>query len=137
MGSGRYECPGKSIAVTGNSDSGYDPSGFAGRIVTTVRAPAFVLAVQPQVVVVNNGPTKGWQNSAWDTVAKISGLEDVWQLHRAMGPNHDHNVNPEQIANLEPTEECKGRGLMASVNSDGKFTLTNERTGFTKAYTAR
>jgi beta-lactamase superfamily II metal-dependent hydrolase len=100
-------------------------------------APAFVLAVQPQVVVVNNGPTKGWQNSAWDTVAKISGLEDVWQLHRAMGPNHDHNVDPERIANLEPTEECKGHGLMASVSSDGKVTLTNQRSGFSKTYTAR
>jgi len=100
-------------------------------------APAFVLALKPQVVVVNNGPTKGWQNSAWETVAKIPGLEDVWQLHRAMGPNHDHNVKAEQIANLEPTNACKGLGVIASVGSDGKFTITNERTGFNKTYTAR
>ena len=100
-------------------------------------APALVLALKPQVVVVNNGPTKGWQNSAWETVAKIPGLEDVWQIHRAMGPNHDHNVKPEQIANLESTAECKGRGLMASVTSDGKVTVTNERTGFSKTYMAR
>src|SRR3984885_3030503 len=63
-------------------------------------APAFVLAVKPQVVVVNNGETKGWQNSAWETVMKIPGLEDVWQVHQARGPNHDHNVKVEQIANL-------------------------------------
>jgi beta-lactamase superfamily II metal-dependent hydrolase len=98
-------------------------------------APPFVLGVKPQVVVVNNGATKGWQNSAWETVAKIPQLEDVWQLHRAMGPNRDHNVDPERIANLEPTED--GHGIMASVASDGKFTLTNERTGFSKTYTAR
>ncbi len=49
-------------------------------------SPAHVLALKPRVVIVNNGPTKGWQNSAWDTVAKIPGLEDVWQIHAAMGP---------------------------------------------------
>jgi beta-lactamase superfamily II metal-dependent hydrolase len=100
-------------------------------------APALVWALKPQVVVVNNGATKGWQNSAWDTVAKIPGLEDVWQLHRAMGPNHDHNVDADRIANLEPTNECKGNGIMASVSGDGKITLTNERNGFSKTYTAR
>jgi hypothetical protein len=54
-----------------------------------------------------------------------------------MGTNHDHNVKPEQIANLESTAECKGRGLMASVSSDGKVTVTNERTGFSKTYMSR
>ena len=100
-------------------------------------APALVLALKPQVVVVNNGPTKGWQNSAWETVAKIPGLEDVWQVHQAMGPNHDHNVKPEQIANLGPGGGDAGHGLMASVGGDGKFTIINERTGFSKTYAAR
>lgn len=100
-------------------------------------APALVLALRPQVVVVNNGPTKGWQNSAWETVSKIQGLQDVWQMHRTMGPDHDHNVSSNQIANLEPTAECKGDWLKASISKNGKFTLTNERTGFRKSYTAR
>ena len=100
-------------------------------------APAHVLALKPQVVMVNNGPTKGWQNSAWDTVAKIQGLEDVWQLHQAMGPAHDHNVKAEQIANLEPTDQCKGQWMKASVAKDGKFTITNGRNGFSKTYASR
>lgn len=100
-------------------------------------APAFVLGVKPQAVVVNNGDTKGWQNSAWDTVAKIPGLEDVWQVHQAMGPNHDHNVKAEQIANLGPGKGDTGHGLMASVGGDGKFTIINDRTGFSKTYAAR
>jgi len=99
-------------------------------------APAHVLALKPQIVIVNNGATKGWQNSAWDTVQKIPGLEDVWQLHRAMGPNRDHNVKPDQIANLEATPH-EGHWIMASVTRDGKITVTNERTGFSKTYTAR
>jgi len=100
-------------------------------------APAFVWAVKPQVVVVNNGETKGWQNSAWETVMKIPGLEDVWQLHQAMGPNHDHNVKVEQIANVGPGGSDAGHGLMASVASDGKFTIINSRTGLSKTYASK
>ena len=103
-------------------------------------APAQVLALKPQVVVVNNDANKGWHNAAWETVAKIQGLEDVWQMHRAIGPDRDHNVAPEQIANLEPSPlslpPLPLHRLMASVSSDGKFTLTNERTGFSKTYHA-
>ena len=100
-------------------------------------APAHVLALKPQVIIVNNGATKGWQNSAWDTVQKIEGLEDVWQIHSAMGPNRDHNVNAERIANLETTAECKGLSIQASVAKDGKFTVTNARNHFSKTYTSR
>lgn len=100
-------------------------------------APAHVLALKPQVVIVNNGPTKGWQNSAWDTVQKIQGLEDVWQIHQAMGPNHDHNVAADHIANMEPTAECIGHFLMASIAKDGSFTVSNERTGTIKSYRSR
>ena len=55
-------------------------------------------ALKAQVVVVNNGTSKGWQNSAWETVMKSPGLEDTWQLHKAMGANHDHNVDENHIA---------------------------------------
>jgi len=100
-------------------------------------SPAHVLALKPQVVIVNNGPTKGWQNSAFETVSKIEGLEDVWQIHKAMGPNHDHNIDAQRIANLETTEQCKGMSIQASVTKDGKFTVTNARNQFSKTYTAR
>jgi beta-lactamase superfamily II metal-dependent hydrolase len=99
-------------------------------------SPAHVLALKPQVIIVNNGPTKGWQNSAWDTVAKVPGLEDVWQVHAAMGPNHDHNVDERRIANLEPTAECKGFSFHAAVARDGKFTITNARNQFSKTYSS-
>lgn len=100
-------------------------------------SPAHVLAIKPQVVIVNNGPTKGWQNSAWDTVQKIPGLEDVWQIHTAMGPAHDHNVDEKRIANPEPTDQCKGFSFHASIAKDGKFTITNARNNYSKTYTAR
>ena len=99
-------------------------------------APAQILPLKPRLVVVNNDKTKGWHNAAWDTVAKIEGLEDVWQVHQAVGPNRDHNVKPDQIANLDVTPD-EGHWLMASVSADGKITITNERTGFSKTYAAR
>jgi beta-lactamase superfamily II metal-dependent hydrolase len=100
-------------------------------------APAHVLVLKPQIVLVNNGPRKGWQPSAWDLVSKIDGLEGIWQGHQALGSDSAHNTKPEMIANLEPTSECQGHWIKASVQADGRFTITNGRTGFSKTYTAR
>jgi competence protein ComEC len=99
--------------------------------------PAQIWALKPQVVVVNNGPRKGLQASAWDTIAKIQGLEDVWQVHMGLHTDAAHNTAEERIANLEPTAECKGHWLKASIAKDGKFTLTNSRNGVSKTYTSR
>ncbi|HXP88142.1 MAG TPA: MBL fold metallo-hydrolase [Bryobacteraceae bacterium] len=104
--------------------------GFSG-------APAHVLALQPQVVVVNDGPRKGWDPGAFDVVQKIKGLEGVWQIHQALASDAAHNVDPKMIANQEETAQCQGHWLKASVEANGNFTLTNSRTGFSKSYTAR
>ena len=105
-------------------------NGFSG-------APALVWAIKPQVVVVNNGPRKGLEGDAWDTITKISGLEDTWQLHRALKNDAAHNTADAQTANLEETADCKGGWIKASVSKDGKFTITNSRNNFSKSYTAR
>jgi competence protein ComEC len=104
--------------------------GFSG-------APAHVLALQPQVVVVNDGPRKGWDPLAFDVVGKIKGLEGVWQIHQALASDAAHNVDAKMIANLEETAQCQGHWLKASVEANGSFTLTNSRTGFSKTYSAR
>ena len=41
------------------------------------------------------------------------------------------------IANFEETAECQGHAITASVATDGRFTMTNTRNGFSKSYTAR
>jgi hypothetical protein len=41
------------------------------------------------------------------------------------------------IANLEETADCKGNGIKASVQPDGKFAVTNSRNGFSKSYSSR
>jgi competence protein ComEC len=98
-------------------------------------APAHVWALHPQVVIVNNGPRKGLGANAYETIAKIPGLEDSWQVHLSLATDTAHNVDEKKIANSEATAECKGNFLKASVASDGKFTITNSRNGFSKTYT--
>jgi beta-lactamase superfamily II metal-dependent hydrolase len=100
-------------------------------------APAHVWALRPQVVIVNNGPQKGLGANAWDTIAKIPGLEDTWQVHRSLSTDAAHNTSEQRIANTESTSECKGNFIKASISSDGKYTITNSRNGFSKTYTAR
>jgi competence protein ComEC len=100
-------------------------------------APAHVWSIRPQVVIVNNGPRKGLGANAWDTIAKIPGLEDTWQVHLSLATDAAHNTGEKKIANMEATQECKGNFLKSSIASDGKFTVTNSRNGFSKSYTTR
>src|SRR6266850_1895973 len=121
-------------------------------------APAFLGAIKPQVVVFNNGPRKGlggvdnnakiitpagtkvgpYERNGYARVAKLPGIEGVWQGHLSLlDKDPNHNTSENMIANLEDTADCKGNWIKASVASDGKFTITNGRNGFSKTYTAR
>jgi len=120
-------------------------------------APAFLAAIHPQVVVVNNGPRKGmgqvdntksdnppgktvspYEHNAYLRLAKLPGIEGIWQGHKSLlDADPQHNTSPDMIANMEETAECKGNWIKASVAKDGKFTVTNSRNGFSKSYVAR
>src|SRR5579871_4876737 len=79
-------------------------------------APAHVWGIQPQIVVVNNGPRKGLENAAaYDEITKIKGIEGIWQGHLSLLNDKDHNTKEEMIANLEPSNECRGNWIKASV----------------------
>jgi len=121
-------------------------------------APAFLGAIAPQVVIVNNGPRKGmgqvddravpsnppgarlapYERNAYLRLAKLPGIEGIWQGHKSLlDPDPAHNAPEQMIANFEESAECKGNWIKASVSADGKFTVTNGRNGFSKTYTAR
>lgn len=111
-------------------------------------APGFLYAIKPQVVIVNNGPRKGLggpspgqQKAAtahYERLAKTPGIEGIWQGHRSLfDPEKTHNAPEDMIANFEETAECQGHWLKASVERDGKYTITNGRNGFSKTYSAR
>jgi competence protein ComEC len=100
-------------------------------------SPQFVWAIQPTVAVMNNGPRKGGQPSVFETLRKSPGLMDIWQGHLALGTPKEVNTGEQMIANMEPTAECKGSLLKASVDSQGRFTMTNLRNGFSKTYQSK
>lgn len=111
-------------------------------------APGFLYAIDPQVVVVNNGPRKGLggpspggqkaQSVHYERLAKIPGVEGIWQGHLSLlDPEKDHNTDQDMIANLEDTAACQGHWLRASVSSNGIFTVFNSRNGFSKTYKSR
>jgi len=100
-------------------------------------APALIWSLKPQVVVVNNGARKGFSNGGYETIAKIPGIEGIWQGHRGAMNDADHNTAEDMIANLEEGAADKGNWIKASVSSDGKFTVTNNRNKFSKTYAAR
>ena len=100
-------------------------------------SPQFVWAIAPRVAVMNDGPRKGGPASVFEVLRKSPGIEDIWQGHLALGTPKDVNTDEKMIANLEPTAQCTGNLLMASVDSSGKYTVTNLRNGFSKSYQAR
>jgi competence protein ComEC len=100
-------------------------------------SPQFVWAIQPKVAVMNNGPRKGGPPDVFAVLRKSPGLEDIWQGHLALGTPKEVNTDEKMIANLEPTAQCKGNLLMVSVDSAGKYTVTNARNDFSKTYQAR
>ena len=49
----------------------------------------------------------------------------------------DHNTSEDMIANPADGAADAGNWIKASVSSDGKFTVTNNRNKFSKTYTVR
>ena len=96
---------------------------------------ALVWALHPRVAVFDNGPRKGASSAAWQIVHDSPGLEDLWQLHYAAANDHDHNISDERIANVK--ENCEGKYLKATAETDGSFTITNGRTGVEKSYSKK
>lgn len=121
-------------------------------------APALVYALQPRVVVMNNGTRKGGEPDVFKVLRALPGLEDLWQLHWSYNVGLE-NTPATFIANVDdnatiagvlvPPQGGGGRGgfggaahspaflIKVSAQQDGTFSVTNTRTGFTKTYKPR
>ena len=93
---------------------------------------ALVWALHPRVAIIDNGPRKGSSPAAWQIVHDSPGLEDLWQLHYAEESDKAHNVADPRIANVK--ENCEGKYLKVTAESNGTFTVTNSRTAEQKTY---
>jgi beta-lactamase superfamily II metal-dependent hydrolase len=96
--------------------------------------PQQMWAMAPAVAVMNNGPTKGGGAEAIATVLKSPGLEDFWQLHRAVNNDAEHNAQERLTANLGDVKGCAGNWIRLRLDGDGAYTVTNSRNGFSKRY---
>jgi beta-lactamase superfamily II metal-dependent hydrolase len=101
---------------------------------------AEVHGMRPRVAILSLGSMghKLGDSKAMETVHSSPGLEDLWQtdLIRA-GGEKDHNAPEAFIANITDEPRPELRYIKLAAKPDGSFTMTNSRTGFTKAYPAR
>lgn len=95
--------------------------------------PALVHTLHPRVAIMNNGAKKGGSPAAWQIIKDSPGLEGFWQVHYAVAAGNDHNVEEKYIAN-PGADSCGGSGIKLSAQSNGGFTVVNERTGYQETY---
>jgi len=98
-------------------------------------SPIMVHALQPRVVIADNGPKKGATPETFQTVESSPGLEDYWQAHYLIASGDKLNTKPDYIANIEGSPD--GKWIKVSVEQNGTFTVTNSRNNFSKTYKPR
>jgi hypothetical protein len=122
-----------------------------------------VHALEPRVILINNGVRKGGQPDAMKVFHSSPGLEDIWQIHFSQLSGQEYTVPGLFIANLvddQPADmpiaplvpPARGAGtppppppvhngpafwIKVSARDDGSFTVTNARNAFSKTYAAR
>ena len=153
-------CPNNPIGTVDlylTSHHGLDQSGSA----------ALVHGIQPRVAIMNNGTRKGGHVQTYQTLESAPRLEDLWQLHWSYWGGVEHNAPGVMIANVdEPAQlaaiisapaasgqtssaapppagpggnagHAPAHYLKVTARTDGSFTVTNSRNGYSKTYGAR
>jgi len=125
---------------------------FTDRHGIAAGSPTFVHALKPRIAIFDNGARKGASSEAFLTLKSSPGIEDIWQLHYSVARparkdfgetvdqgGKDLNAPEEFVANLveEHTGADSAHNLKILARQDGSFTVTNERTGYTKEYKHR
>jgi hypothetical protein len=93
-----------------------------------------VEAIAPRIAIMDNGAKKGGSTPTFETLAKTTGLQTLWQLHFSDEAG-GHNTAAQYIAN--PDGPDAANYLKLTVSPSGSFTVFNSRTGETKPYAAR
>jgi beta-lactamase superfamily II metal-dependent hydrolase len=120
---------------------------------------ALVHAIRPRVTLVNNGTRKGGQPDAMRVLLNSPGLQDLWQVHFSMLGGQEYTVPGMFISNVyddqqpavpvapqvlpqggqappPPAHNGPAHWIKVSAQTDGTFTVTNGRNGFSKTYRA-
>jgi competence protein ComEC len=86
----------------------------------TSNNPALVLALDPVVAVMCNGPTKGGAEQTQETLSKVKSLKALYQLHQNINLDPSKQTSKERVANFGKLGECQGIYVKLSVAADGK-----------------
>jgi beta-lactamase superfamily II metal-dependent hydrolase len=98
--------------------------------------PALLAAIRPRVAFANNGAYKGATPNALKTLHEMVGTEEVWQLHRSELDGAENS--PERfIANLDWDDKDRASWIELRATEDGRFTVINGRTGWSRTYEPR
>jgi beta-lactamase superfamily II metal-dependent hydrolase len=121
-------------------------------------AEVLVHALEARVAIMNNGTRKGGQPAAMRIIHSAPRLEDLWQVHFSLLSGQEYTVPGLFIANLvddqpatmpvaalapppagpgappPPAHNGPAHWIKVSAESNGSFTVTNQRNGFRKTY---
>lgn len=104
----------------------------------TSNNPVLVKAIEPVVAVMCNGPKKGGHPDTIATLRACPSLKHLYQLHRNVTLGEEEQTPPEFIANSEPTVNCDGVGVKATVAPDGtSYTVKIGQAGTKNKYVSR
>jgi beta-lactamase superfamily II metal-dependent hydrolase len=92
--------------------------------------PETFAALRPRIAIMNNGLSKGGARATYESLHRVPGLEDVWQLHASTEAG-EANFPPRYIANLD---DSSAYWIKLVANEDGSFRLLNQRTREWKTY---
>jgi competence protein ComEC len=117
-----------------------------------------VHGLHPRVAIINNGTRKGGDPHTMTSVHTSPGLEDLWQIHFSQLSGQEYTQPGMFIANRldddppampiapiatpgpdappAPIHNGKAYWIKVSAKQDGSFTVTNQRNGFSKTYSA-
>jgi competence protein ComEC len=98
-----------------------------------VDIPATFAAFKPRIAIMNNGMKKGGALATYQALHHVTGLEDVWQLHRSADAG-DSNFAAQYVANVD---ESTSHWIKLTASKDGSFRVFNQRTGEWKSYATR
>ncbi|MGH9518446.1 MAG: hypothetical protein ACRD2D_02310 [Terriglobales bacterium] len=93
---------------------------------------ALVDDLHPIVAIMDNGAHKAGMPEAWQTVQDSPGMQALYMLHYAEGSDAAHNSAAPLIANLKGSPD--GAYFRVVAHADGRFSVTNTRTGNTVDY---
>ena len=98
--------------------------------------PLLVRRLAPTISVMNNGVTKGCGKETFATLKAAPSIQAMYQVHKNLRDDREHNTADELIANLE--KNCAANYIKLAVAPSGPtYTVTIPATGHKRTYQTR